>query len=96
MDLWQLKPGDAVRTADGALVAVVSKTEDGRWIRVRYLADPENPAVEETEDLCQADVSLPPKTSPPRMLVFEGNGLRKGDSDGTEAPHHRGHHQQAP
>jgi hypothetical protein len=52
MDLWQLKPGDKVRTADGALVEVVTPTEDGRWILVRYLSDPENPSVVGTEDLC--------------------------------------------
>ena len=54
MDLWQLKPGDKVRTADGALVEVAAKTEDGRWILIRYLADPENPSVVGTEDLCEA------------------------------------------
>jgi len=53
MDLWQLKPGDKVRTVDGALVEVAAKTEDGRWILIRYLADPENPSVVGTEDLCQ-------------------------------------------
>lgn len=52
MDLWELQPGDKIRTSDGALVEVVTKTEDGRWIRVRYLADPENPNVVGTEDLC--------------------------------------------
>lgn len=55
MDLWQLKPGDQVRTADGALVEIVTPTEDGKWIRVRYLADLENPSVVGTEDLCQAN-----------------------------------------
>lgn len=58
MDLWQLKPGDKVRTSDGALVEVVAETEDGRWIRVRYLADLENPSVVGTEDLCsEAEVT---------------------------------------
>ena len=55
MDLWQLKPGDRARTADGAVVEVVSETEDGRWILVRYLMDPENPSVIDTEDLCRDD-----------------------------------------
>lgn len=53
MDLWTLKPGDKIRTSDGALVEVVAKTEDGRWILVRYLADSENPSVVGTEDLCR-------------------------------------------
>ena len=52
MDLYDLKRGDHVRTADGALVEVVKETEDGQWILVRYLADTEDPALVGTEDLC--------------------------------------------
>ena len=55
MDLWPLRPGDTIRTTDGALVEIVTKTEDGRWVLVRYLADPENPSVVGTEDLCHQD-----------------------------------------
>ena len=55
MDIHFLKPGDKVRTADGALVEILKETEDGRWILVRYLEDPENPSVVGTEDLCRAD-----------------------------------------
>jgi hypothetical protein len=55
MDLWQLRPGDRVRTSDGAFVEVVANTEDGRWILVRYLADPENPSAVGTEDLCHEE-----------------------------------------
>jgi len=52
MNLYELKRGDRVRTADGALVEVVKETEDGQWILVRYLAGTEDPALIETEDLC--------------------------------------------
>ena len=55
MDLWPLRRGDRVRTTDGALVEVVEETEDGRWILIRYVDDPENPGVVGTEDLCRED-----------------------------------------
>jgi hypothetical protein len=49
-----LKKGDRLLTVDGALVEVVAETEDGRWIRIRYIADPENPSITGTDDLCAA------------------------------------------
>ena len=52
MDIYALKLGDKVRTTDGALVEILKDTEDGRWILIRYLEDPENPSVVGTEDLC--------------------------------------------
>ena len=55
MDIYSLKPGDKVRTADGALVEILKETEDGQWILIRYLEDPENPSVVGTEDLCHGD-----------------------------------------
>ena len=55
MDIYALKPGDKVRTTDGAVVEILKETEDGKWILVRYLEDPENPGVVGTEDLCKAD-----------------------------------------
>ena len=55
MDLWPLRRGDRVRTTDGALVEVVEETEDGRWILIRYVDDPENPGVVGKEDLCRED-----------------------------------------
>jgi len=55
VDIHLLKPGDKARTADGALVEILKETEDGRWILVRYLEDPENPSVVGAEDLCHAD-----------------------------------------
>jgi len=55
MDIYSLKSGDKVRTADGALVEILEETEDGKWILIRYLEDPENPSVVGTEDLCHVD-----------------------------------------
>jgi hypothetical protein len=55
MDIYALKAGDRVRTTDGALVEILKETEDGRWILIRYLEDPENPSVVGTEDLCHVD-----------------------------------------
>ena len=55
MDLWALQPGDRVRTSDGAVVQVLNRTEDGRWVLVRYLEDPENPSAVGTEDLCHEE-----------------------------------------
>jgi hypothetical protein len=55
MDLYELKPGDRVRTADGALAEVLKATEDGQWILVRYLGETDDPALIGTEDLCHED-----------------------------------------
>ena len=51
MDLSELRPGDRVRTVDGAEAEIVNETEDGQWIKVRYVggADPD---LIGTEDLC--------------------------------------------
>lgn len=55
MDLWELRVGMQVRLATGAIGKVVSSTEDGQWIRVRYLQSALSPALVNTEDLCSAD-----------------------------------------
>ena len=55
MNIYALKPGDKVRTSDGALVEILKETEDGQWILIRYLEEPENPSVIGTEDLCHRD-----------------------------------------
>ncbi len=51
VNLYELKPGDRARTTDGALVEVLAETEDGQWIRVRYL-ELDDPSLVGTEDLC--------------------------------------------
>ncbi len=55
MDLWVLKPGHKIRTRDGAEAEVLSETEDGEWIRVRYLDDQDDPLFAGTEDLAHKD-----------------------------------------
>ncbi len=55
MNLYDLKPGDRVRTVDGNLAEVVVPTEDGRWIKVRYVEVPDDPDLVGTEDLCTED-----------------------------------------
>ncbi len=51
MDLWELKPGDRIRTRDSAVAEVLSETEDGAWIKVRYVKIEDDPALIGTEDL---------------------------------------------
>lgn len=55
MDLWLLQPGHKIRTRDGAEAEVLSKTEDGEWIRVRYTDTEDDPLVTGMEDLVSAD-----------------------------------------
>ena len=55
MDLWELRPGDKIRTANGAIAEVLTETEDGRWVKVRYLRSSRDPALVGTEDLCHED-----------------------------------------
>ncbi len=50
MNLWILKPGHKIRTHEGAEAEVLSETEDGEWIRVRYLGS-DDPMFAGTEDL---------------------------------------------
>lgn len=54
MNLWLLKPGHKVRTRDGAEAEVLAETEDGAWIRVRYLEVEDGPSLAGTEDLLSA------------------------------------------
>ncbi len=55
MDLWLLKPGHKIRTVDGSEAEVLSETEDGEWIRVRYLENRDDPQFVGTEDLASRD-----------------------------------------
>jgi hypothetical protein len=55
MDLWLLKPGHKIRTHEGAEAEVLSETEDGEWIKVRYLESDNDPLFAETEDLVSRD-----------------------------------------
>ncbi len=55
MDVNDLRPGDRVRTIDGALAEVLRESEDGRWILVRYLESPAAPELVGTTDLCEGE-----------------------------------------
>jgi hypothetical protein len=46
-----LKPGHKVKTYDGAYAEVLSETEDGQWVKVRYLEDEDDASLAGTEDL---------------------------------------------
>lgn len=58
MDLSELKSRDQVRTTDGDIVEVVADSEDGAWIKVRYVECDEHPELVGTEDLCSEDELL--------------------------------------
>lgn len=51
MNLWLLKPGHRIRTRDGAEAEVLSGTEDGVWIKVRYLEVEDDTYLAGTENL---------------------------------------------
>ncbi len=51
MELWRFEPGDLLLTYNGAKAEVLAPTEDGRWIRVRYLESPKDPSLIGAEDL---------------------------------------------
>jgi hypothetical protein len=55
MNLWLLKPGHKIKTNDGAEAEVLAETEDGEWIRVRYLQSDDDPLFAGTEDLAHRD-----------------------------------------
>lgn len=55
MDLWYLRPGHKIRTRDGAEAEVLSETEDGEWIKVRYLDGADDPLLVGTEDLAHRE-----------------------------------------
>lgn len=62
MELHELRPGDRVRTVDGAVAEVLTETEDGKWIKVRYVESADKPDLVGTEDLCDEEelVSVEP------------------------------------
>jgi hypothetical protein len=52
MNLYELKLGDRVRTAEGNIAEIQAPTEDGAWIRVKYMESRDHPTLLDTEDLC--------------------------------------------
>lgn len=55
MNLWDLNPGDRISTRDGAVAEVVLTTEDGQWVKVRYVECADDPSIVGTEDLAHED-----------------------------------------
>ena len=53
--IWDLKPGDRITLDEEVVAEVIAPTEDGEWIRVRYMDVPESPELVGTEDLCSTD-----------------------------------------
>lgn len=49
--LWELHVGDRLHTIDGDLVEVVAPTQDGEWVKVRYV----DSRLEGMEDLLHVD-----------------------------------------
>jgi hypothetical protein len=43
VNLWYPKPGHKIRTRDGAETEVLAETQDGEWIKVRYLDSKDDP-----------------------------------------------------
>lgn len=48
MDLWDLKKGTKILLEEAAVAEIVEPTEDGQWVKVRYLKVPQRPALEKT------------------------------------------------
>ncbi len=58
MDLWELAIGTRVRLERDAIAEIVSPTEDGAWIKVRYVEAPGTYGLVGIEGLCGADEIL--------------------------------------
>ena len=55
VDLWDLVVGSQVELDEGVIAEIQAPTEDGQWIRVRYVIAPQNPELVDAEDVCSAD-----------------------------------------
>ena len=55
VDLTTLRTGDRVKTVEGSTAEVLAPSEDGAWVRVKYLEAPQNPKLVNTDDLCSTD-----------------------------------------
>ena len=51
VSIWELKAGEQITLDQGVVAEVVTPTEDGLWVRVKYLHAPESPEIVGTEDL---------------------------------------------
>ena len=55
IDIWDLEAGHRVIVDSGAVAEVLAGTEDGTWVRVKYVQSPDEPDLIGTEDLCSVD-----------------------------------------
>ena len=55
LDIWDLKTGEQIILESGSIAEVLTPTEDGAWILVKYIDSPEFPDIVGTEDLCSAE-----------------------------------------
>jgi hypothetical protein len=55
LDIYDYKPGDKVRTIDGSIAEILNETQDGKWIKVRYVEGTEDASLIGTDDLCTED-----------------------------------------
>ena len=55
IDIWALEAGQRVTVDSAAVAEVLAGTEDGTWVRVKYIHSPDAPDLVGTEDLCSID-----------------------------------------
>lgn len=55
IDLWTLTAGLRVELDEGVIAEIQAPSEDGEWVKVRYIRAPHHPELVGTEDLCSAD-----------------------------------------
>ena len=51
VDLWKVQLGHGIRTCEGTEAEILFETEDGEWIKVRYLEVKDEPSLVGREDL---------------------------------------------
>jgi RNA-binding protein YhbY len=54
VDLWSLTIGSQVELDEGVIAEIQAPTEDGQWVKVKYVRAPQHPELVGTEDLCSA------------------------------------------
>ena len=42
LNMWELRPGERITLDSGVVAEVIAPTEDGSWIRVKYLDPPDS------------------------------------------------------
>lgn len=54
VNISKLRRGDRIQTVDGNLAEVMDESQDGEWVKVRYV-ESSKPELIDTEDLCSVD-----------------------------------------